>query len=294
MILRDAAGPPPVPWWALYVMVLAVTWAVHAITRRKWWAGLLAAIPAGLLLGSAAVLALPANRTGLMLALALAPAAGFVLGLRTRRARELAPARGRTPAFALPGAAMQGQPSARTVLRSRMMPARFAAGMPRDAEFVARMAYVGGWAGMAARPVDLFAGGGRLWVGPLAYDAPPAAIPFRDVLRVDVWPEPAGPPTLRVTWSPPSGDLTRELVLAAMPNVEPAFVHEQVDAVAAALRSLVGAEAREREAASASGSIGLSQPVLTPPPLPAERSCSSCGATLPPDARFCSRCGAAA
>jgi hypothetical protein len=141
---------------------------------------------------------------------------------------------------------------------------------------------------MTARPVDLFTGGGRLWLAPLTREAPPWPIPARNVLRVDVWPEPEGPPTLRVSWSPPAGELTAEVVMAAMGNVPPQLVTGQIQAIAGVLTTVIAAEAREAERAE----VAAMEPIAVPPPAPSLHVCAHCGETVPPGATACPRCAA--
>lgn len=291
-ILQAApADPALIPWWVLYVVVLGATWGLFRLARRTGWAiplGCFTFVPVMIL----ALLALPSRMWWVMLGLSLVPLIAALLGFRGRDGGAVPG--GGVPRLQpramthIPRQLLAGQPQPDSVLRSKMMPGRFAAGMPRDSEFVARMRYVSGIGEMGARPVDLFLGGGQLWVAPLKDDALPVPIPARNVLRVDVWPEPEGPPTLRVSWSPPAGELTAELVMQAMPNVPPEVVTGQIQAVAGVLTTAIGAEAREAEQAE----IASMEPMAVPPPVPGLRACPNCGETVPPGATACPRCAA--
>jgi hypothetical protein len=189
------------------------------------------------------------------------------------------------PRVALTREVMQGQPTPRSVLKSKLMAARYAAGMPRDAGYVARVGFVQGLEGIEQRPVDLFLGGGSLWVAPLKPGASPVPIALRDVLRVDVWPEGDAPPTLRVSWSPPAGELTRELVLGAIPEVPPPLVGRQLGAIAGAVTDAMQHDEKAALAARRESSAAL------PPPARVEL-CERCGEELAPGAVRCAKCGA--
>jgi len=294
MMMQAAPGGTAFPWWVLYIVVLGATWGVFRLARgmgrKAVPLGCLAFIPVYVV----GLFALPRELWLLAMGLSLLPTIGSVAGSLGRGA-----AGGSAAGIpVLPGAlrrrparVMWGQPQPGAVLRSRMMRARYAVGLPADAQFVARMRYVGGIGDMTARPVDLFLGGGQLWVAPLTREAPPSPIPVRNVLRVDVWPEPEGPPTLRVSWSPPAGELTAEVVLGAMPNVPPEQVDAQVRAVADLLVTAIAAEARQAERAERAAMAPLTMPPLTmPPSAPGTRACAHCGETVPPGARACPRC----
>ncbi|HEU4560046.1 MAG TPA: zinc ribbon domain-containing protein [Longimicrobium sp.] len=293
MILQAApAEPALIPWWVLYVVVLGATWGLFRLARRTGWAiplGCFTFVPVMII----ALLALPDRMWLLMLVLSIVPLFAALVGFRRRDGGAVAD--GGMPQLQpramthIPKQLLAGQPRPDSVLRSKMMPGRFAAGMPRDSEFVARMRYVSGIGEMTPQPVDLFLGGGQLWVAPLKGEAPPVPIAARNVLRVDVWPEPEGPPTLRVSWSPPAGDLTAELVMQAMPNVPPELVTGQIQAIAGVLTTAIGAEAREAEQAE----IAAMSPMTVPPPAPDLRACPNCGETVPPGATACRRCATA-
>jgi len=285
IIFQTPAEAPLLPWWVLYAVLLAITYVTWRAARSRWWKGCLAAIGGWAFVFVAAALTLPSSRVGLIFAVTLAPMAAFVAALLSgpRRA-AISRAFTRPAAFPLPPDAMVGQPSPRSVLRSKVMGLRFAAGMPRDASYLARVAFVSGLEGIEPRPVDLFVGGGSLWVAPLTAGSDPVPIALRDVLRVDVWPETDAPPTLRVSWSPPSGELTRELVLQAIPNVPPPLVSRQLGAIAGAVTSAMQHDERaaleaRREAAA---------PALKPA---AAVLCARCGEELPDGAARCPRCG---
>ena len=248
-----AAGPH-VPWWVLYAVVLAVVWGTWRITRARRLAGCGVAVAGFLVVLVTAVMALPVEHVGLIFLLAIVPAATFAMAALSRM-RATGPAlAGVDDSIALPttGARltpelMQGQPDPRQVLRSKMMAERHAAGMPQEIRFIARMTYVSGLVGEPEpRPVDVFAGGAKLWIAPLKSGSELHRIDLDDVLRVDVWPEIDAPPTLRVSWSPPAGEATRELVLGAVRDVPPPLVARQLTAIAGAITDLVSADARTR------------------------------------------------
>jgi hypothetical protein len=289
MTMQAVPGATAIPWWVLYVVVIGATWGLFRLARsRGYWAiplGCFAFVPVWIV----AMLALPHGMWLLTVALAVLPIAGALVGFRTRGGAGAAGVPAAVPARALaqiPRQLLAGQPQPGAVLRSKVMRARYAAGLPADAQFVARMRYVSGIGEMTPRPVDLFIGGGQLWLAPLTQDAPPSPIPARNVLRVDVWPEPEGPPTLRVSWSPPAGELTAEVVMAAMANVPPGLVADQIKAVAGVLTTALAAEAREAGQAE----IAAMEPLAVPPPVPGLRACAHCGETVPPGATACPRC----
>ncbi|HEX8245918.1 MAG TPA: zinc ribbon domain-containing protein [Longimicrobium sp.] len=286
LILLQVETPPPLPWWLLYGVLLAVTYGTYRLTRVAWWGGCMTALMGWLVLVVTAVLTIPTSNAAPIVLLPFIPAVAWAVGLR-RHHRDVSPRAelaARLPARVArqiaPGV-MQGQPSARAVQRSKVMEDRFAAGMPREAAFIARLRYVSGVGEMTPRPVDLFVGGAMLWVAPLTREPPPAPIPLRDVLRVDVWPELEGPPTLRVNWSPPAAEGTRDLVLAAMPNVPGQLVQPQLEAVAGMLTGLMHAEVKAAE---------LAADVRGAPEPPHAEACPRCGETVPPGAGACPRC----
>lgn len=288
MMMQAVPGGTAIPWWVLYVVVLGAVWGLFRLARsRGGWAiplGCFTFVPVWII----AVLALPRGMWFLEVGLAVLPAIAAVVGSRGRGAAASgsAPAARAGALAQVPARVMLGQPQPGAVLRSKVMRARYAAGLPASAEFVARMRYVSGIGEMTPRPVDLFTGGGQLWLAPLTREAPPCPIPARNVLRVDVWPEPEGPPTLRVSWSPPAGELTAEVVMSAMPNVPADVAASQVEAVAGVLTTAIGAEAREAERAE----MAAMEPATVPPPVPGLRACTHCGETVPPGATACPRC----
>jgi hypothetical protein len=282
-IQLEPAGPPLLPWWVLYVVFLAITWAAWRTTKSRWWKGCLTVILGWVLVFFFAAVTIPTDRPWLILLVTLAPAAGFFAGLTGRRRADGAPGFPMPRRFTLSGETMQGQPSPRSVLKSKMMAARFAAGMPREVSYVARLAYVSGLEGIDAKPVDLFLGGGRLWVAPLKPGAAPVPIALHDMLRVDVWPEGDAPPTLRVSWSPPAGELTRELVLAAIPEVPPPLVGRQLGAIAGAVT-----DAMQHDAKAALEARRVTAPVAAV--MPAD-ICPRCGTAFAEGALRCAMCG---
>lgn len=284
LMILQAETPPPLPWWVLYAVVLGFTWGTWRMAKSRWWKGCLTAAAGWVVVLVTAVLTLPADRLGVIAVVMLAPLIGWAMAMLSgRRAPGAGPAFAPPRRFTMSRETMQGQPSARSVLRSKLMGARFAAGMPRDSAYVARVAHVSGAEGVDARPVDLFVGGGSLWVAPLVAGAAPVPIPLRDVLRADVWPEGDAPPTLRVSWSPRAGEMTRELVLAAIAEVPPALVGRQLGAIAGAVTDAM--EHDERAVLSAGS---------TPSPVvavvPAE-ICPRCGTAFADGARRCAQCG---
>jgi len=286
-VFLQAQTAPTLPWWVLYVAIVALAWGTWRLAKSRWWAGCLGAAVGWFVLVAIAALTIPADGWGLIVVLPFIPPLVCAWTLLGRRAASRAAGVGPRfpgPAFRqLPPGVMEGQPSARAVQRSKVMVARYQAGMPRNAAFIARLRYVSGLGDLSPRPVDLFVGGGRVWVAPLtAEPPPPVPLPVRDVLRVDVWPEIEGPPTLRVNWSPPGAEGTRDLVLATLPAVPANLVTPQLEAIAAVLTGLIRAETQ---------AIELADDAPEPPPAPAELSaCPRCGETLPPGATACPRC----
>lgn len=284
IIFQTPAEAPPLPWWVLYAVLLAITFVTWRATRSAWWKGCLTAGAGWILVLLAGLLALPADRGVLIYWVALAPIVAFAAGLLTAPRRQaVARAFARPTAFPLPPQVMVGQPSPRSVFRSKVMELRFAAGMPKDSSYLARLGFVSGLEGIEPRPVDLFVGGGSLWVAPLTPGTEPVPIALRDVLRVDVWPETDAPPTLRVSWSPPAGELTRELVLRALPNTPPPLIGRQLGAIAGAVTNAMQHD--ERAALAARHASG---PALAPARAVL---CARCGEELPDGTTACPRCG---
>jgi len=284
ILFQTTPEGPLLPWWVLYAVLLAITFVTYRATRSTWWKGCLTAGAGWILVLVAALLALPTGRGGLIYWVALAPIAAFAAGLLSAPRREaVARVFARPRAFPIPPQVMVGQPNPRTVFRSKVMELRFAAGMPKESSYLARLAFVSGLEGIEPRPVDLFVGGGSLWVAPLTPGTDPVPIALRDVLRVDVWPEGDAPPTLRVSWSPPAGELTRELVLRAIPNTPPPVIGRQLGAIAGAVTS-----AMEQDAHAALAARRESGPALAPARAVL---CARCGEELPDGAAACPRCG---
>jgi hypothetical protein len=285
IILQYPAEAPPLPWWVLYAVLLALTFVTYRLTKSRWWKGCLAAALGWIFVFFTAAVTLPSSRIGLIMLVAVAPVAAFIAAVAGR----LKPSGPRVytgaSRVALTSETMQGQPNPRSVLNSKLMAARFAAGMPRDVAYLARLAYVEGLQGIEPRPVDLFLGGGSLWVAPLKPGAAPVPIALRDMLRVDVWPEGDAPPTLRVSWSPPAGELTRELVLGAIPEVPPPLVGRQLGAIAGAVTDAM--EHDEKAALAARSEQGA--PPLPPPKV---EICERCGEPFADGAVRCAKCGA--
>lgn len=286
MMLQADAAPPLLPWWVLYILLVGILYGTWRITRLAWWGGCLAAVAGTIILFTTAVLTIPQENFALVLGLPLVTVFPWFLALK-RHHQDVSPRAeiaARLPervARRLTPGVMQGQPSPRAVLRAKVMADRYAAGLPRDAAFIARLRYVSGLPDASPRPVDLFAGDGRLWVAPLASDPLPSPIPLRDVLRVDVWPELEGPPTLRVNWSPPAAEGTRDLVLAAMPNVPAPLIQPQLEAIAGVLTGLLRARGEAEEAAVVASDA---------PEEEAARACPRCGEQVPAGAAVCPRC----
>jgi len=283
LILQTPADTPPLlPWWVLYGVLLAITWGTWRMAKSKWWKGCLTALLGWFLLFVFAAITLPSSRPGLILLVTLAPIVGFAVALLAQRKPGAGPLIPSSRRISLSPEVMVGQPNARSVLRSKVMEERYAAGLPREAAFLARVTYVAGAAGEEGKPADLFVGGGNLWMAPLkGQQAAPTPIPLRDVLRVDVWPEGDAPPTLRVSWSPPAGELTRELVLAAIPQVPAALIGRHLGAIAGAVTDAMQHD--ERRTLSA----GETADALALPPA----TCAVCGAVLAEGAERCPRCG---
>jgi hypothetical protein len=285
ILLQSPAEAPPLPWWVLYAVLLALTFVTYRLTQSRWWKGCLAAALGWIFVFFTAAVTLPSSRIGLIMLVAVAPAAAFIAAVAGRLKRRGPRVYAGAPRAALTRETMQGQPNPRSVLNSKLMAARFAAGMPRDVAYVARLAYVEGLQGIEARPVDLFIGGGSLWVAPLNPGSAPIPIALRDVLRVDVWPEGDAPPTLRVSWSPPAGELTRELVLGAIPEVPPPLVGRQLGAIAGAVTDAMQHDEKAALAAR-------SQSAAPPLPPPKVELCERCGEPFADGAVRCAKCGA--
>jgi hypothetical protein len=290
LMLMQADAPPPLPWWVMYVALLGLAYGTWRLTRLRWWGGCLTAGTGWALLFIVGLMTIPGSHVGLILSLPFVPLLAWVVAMLRGHGGGVTETSlgGRIPAPVMrqiaPGA-MQGQPSARAVLRARVMEARYAAGLPRNAAFVARLRYVSGLGEMSARPADLFVGDARLWVAPLSGEPAAIPVPARDVLRVDVWPELEGPPTLRVNFSPPgAAEGTRDLVLATMPNVPPALVEPQLQAIAGVLQGLIRAET---EAARIAADTPVTDEAQAEAPA---RACPRCGETVPPGAAACPRC----
>lgn len=262
ILQTPAAETPLLPWWVLYLAVLVITWGTWRVARVKWWMGCLTAGLGWFFVFVAAALTLPTGKPGLILLVTLAPLVGFAAALLGGRGSAGPRRPGAPRGFSMPREVMQGQPNARAVMKSKIMPSRFVAGMPRDSLFLARVAHLAGIEEEAGKPVDLFVGGGQLWVAPLTPDLTPVPIALRDLLRVDVWPEGDQPPTLRVSWSPPSGELTRELVLGAIPTVPGPLVGRQLGAIAGAVTDAMEHDARTTISAGATHEA----PRIPPPP----------------------------
>jgi hypothetical protein len=279
--LQAPVDAPAIPWWVLYLALIGITWATWKLTRLRWWGGCVGAGCGWMILLVAGILALPSSQVGLILLLTLAPVAAWITALVRRGGANVpAPVLAALPARA--AAALRGQPSARSVLRSKMMEFRYAAGMPAGPRFLARVRYLAGLQGLQPRNVDLFAAGGQLWVAPLTEDAPPQAIGLQDLLRADVAPEADGTPALRLSWSPPAGEYTRDLVLAADAQLAASEASSQLTAIAGLVTSLMEEDAETRR---------------NPQPQKAAataRICSVCGSTLPAQAAACPSCGAPA
>lgn len=261
ILLQSPAEAPPLPWWVLYAVLLGITFGTWRAARSRWWKGCLTAAGGWIFIFLTAALTLPNERRGLMLVVAVAPVVGFLAALRGGRKDNAAPAFAAPRWFTLSWQTMQGQPSARSVLRSKLMGARVAAGMPRDAAYVARLAYLSGLPGFEPGLVDLFVADGNAWVAPLRAGVAPVPIALRDLLRVDVWPEGSAPPTLRLSWSPPAGELTRELVLGPIPTVPPPLVGRQLNAIAGAV-----ANAMQHDEKAAMAARRKPAPVAPPTP----------------------------
>jgi hypothetical protein len=281
-IILQAPGPPPLlPWWVLYAVLLAISYFTYRMAKSRWWMGCLTAAAGWLFIFVTASITLPTSRPGLILLVTFAPVVAYVAGLLSGRKPGAGPGFTTIRRFALSGENMRGQPNARSVMKSKLMGARFAAGLPRDAGYVARLDFVSGLEGIEQRPVDLFLGGGSLWVAPLKPGAAPVPIALRDMLRVDVWPEGDAPPTLRLSWSPPAGEVTRELVLGAIPEVPPPLVGRQLGAIAGVVTTAMQHDEKAAMAARREPAALL---------VPRAELCAKCGQERPVGT-VCPRCG---
>jgi hypothetical protein len=281
MLIALQASPegPLLPWWVLYLALLGITYATWKMARRRWWSGCLVALAGWVVMFVAAAVTLPSNRVGLITLVTLLPPATWLAAVVSR---ALAGGERKAGEVRLPWlnpGVLLGQPNARSVLRSGLMKARYAAGMPPGPRFLARVRYLSGLEALQPRNVDLFAAGGQLWVAPLGEDTPPQTIALQHLLRADVVPEPEGPPTLRLSWSPPAGEYTRELVLAADAELPAERVPDQLAAISSLIGALMAADAEERRAEPVAHATAQA------------RVCSSCGSTLPPGAAACPGCG---
>jgi len=299
-LLQAIPAGPPFPWWVLYIVVLCAVWSAYQLGRGKGSIAVPVGCGAFIPVAIVSFMALPTGAWFLALPLSFAPLVAAMVGAH-RRGGGPVDASGveRLPGMThIPTPLQAGQPRPEAVLRSRAMAHHFSAGMPGNARFVARVRFVRGIGEMAAQPVDLFLGGGDLWVAPLKTETPPTPIPARNVLRVDAWPEPEGPPTLRVSWSPPAGDLTGEVVMEAMPGVPPGVMLSQLQAIAGVLATGVQAEAREAERIEMDAMRPLTAPAPTtqpmtlppPPPVARLRACPNCGESVDDRAIACPRC----
>lgn len=294
LMMLQADTPPPLPWWVLYVALLGLAYGTFRMTKIRWWGGCLTATLSWFSLLFIAALTVPQAEFWLAMLPPLIPLVVCIAalvhhhgGARPAAAAIASDLPGR-PWKQFPPGVMQGQPNPRAVLRSKVMQDRVAKGLPGDAVFIARLRYVSGAGEMTERPVDLFSGDGRLWVAPLTADPPPFPIPLRDVLRVDVWPELEGPPTLRVNWSPPSSDGTCDLVLATMGSVPDGLIKPQLEAIAGVLTGLMrSASDPEEQQAPATLEAPPPEPYATDP-TPSQ--CPRCGAPVPRGAPVCPRC----
>jgi hypothetical protein len=282
-IFLQASTPAPLlPWWVLYAVLLAISWGTYRMAKSRWWKGCLTAAAGWVFIFITASITLPLDRPWLILLVTFAPVVAYVAALLSAGRHGSAPGFATARRFALSGETMKGQPNARSVMKSKLMGARFAAGLPRDAGYVARLDFVSGLEGVEQRPVDLFLGGGSLWVGPLKPGSAPVPIALRDMLRVDVWPEGDAPPTLRLSWSPPAGEVTRELVLGAIPEVPAPLVGRQLGAIAGAVTDAMQHDERAAMAARREPAALL---------VPRAELCAACG-TERPVGGVCPRCGA--
>jgi hypothetical protein len=279
LMIIQAAGPV-LSWWVLYATLIASTWGAWRLAQARGCAPRIVACSLFIPVLVVALLTLPDRFFSLGVALAIVPGIAMLAGVRRRRGDEPENEGGLAvrPMARLPRRLRQGQPRADAVMRSKVTARRVEAGMPADATFVARVRYLRGVGEMTPRPVDLLVGGGRLWVAPLTEDEPITPIPLRDVLRVDLWPEMDAPPTLRVSWSPPAGELTAELVLGTMPNIPPPLIVPQLQAIAGVLTGIVRSHGEAVESAS------------NEPAQEGLRACPACGETMPRAAAACPRC----
>jgi hypothetical protein len=299
LMMLQADTPPPLPWWVMYVALLALAYGTFRLTKIRWWGGCFSALVSWVALLLVAALTIPGQKVGLIVLLPFIPFVACIAalvhhhgGARPAAAAIAADLPGRAWKQFPPGV-MQGQPNPRAVLRSKVMQDRVASGMPSDAAFIARLRYVSGAGAMTERPVDLFSGDDRLWVAPLTADPPPFPIPLRDVLRVDVWPELEGPPTLRVNWSPPSSDGTVDLVLATMGSVPDGLIKPQLDAVAGVLTGLMRGAGKPEEQQAPAAPEAASPEAASPGPFARHETpsqCPRCGSPVPAGAPVCPRC----
>src|SRR4051794_32897198 len=117
LMALQASTEPSLPWWVLYGVLLLLVWATWRLARLSWWAGCITAAVGWLFIFTAALLALPSDRVGVILLVTLAPVAAWIAALVSRRGGGTAggAAAATVPVSHLPPAALQGQPSARSV-----------------------------------------------------------------------------------------------------------------------------------------------------------------------------------
>src|SRR4051794_16158514 len=121
LFMLQSPPAPSLPWWVLYLVLIGITCGTWRTARLRWWAGCLVALMGWMFIPFAAVLPLPASRWPVTLLVTCAPLLAWLAGIgwnarRGGRAEACAPAVPR-----LPPAALQGQPAARAVLRSKLM-----------------------------------------------------------------------------------------------------------------------------------------------------------------------------
>ena len=85
ILLQTPAEAPLLPWWVLYIAVLAITYGTYRMAKSRWWMGCLTAAGGWFFVFVTAALTLPTSRPGLILLVTFAPIFGLVAALLSGR-----------------------------------------------------------------------------------------------------------------------------------------------------------------------------------------------------------------